>query len=87
MRSVMERSVRLVNSYLHKDAVSLRGSRKFQVWDFLSVSYEWFSLCKELQYKSLHRDLTIPWRRWYRHLLKTYGHGFLQKVEVKVLMY
>jgi hypothetical protein len=65
MRSVMERSVRLVNSYLHKDAVSLRGSRKFQVWDFLSVSYEWFSLCKELQYKHMVMGSSRRLRVWY----------------------
>jgi len=87
MRSVVERSLSLVNSFLHEDVLSLRGSREFQIRGFLSLSFEWFSLYKELQYKSLQGDLKIPWRLYYRHLLKTYIHGFLQKVKVIVLIY
>jgi len=29
--------------------------------------------------KSLHRGNLLPWRHWYRHLLKRHAHGFLQK--------
>ena len=87
MQSGVEQSVRLGILFLHKDVCSLRRSREFQVRDFLSLSFTWCGFYQELQYKSLHGSLTIPWRLWYRHLLKTYGHGFLQKVKVKVLIY
>jgi hypothetical protein len=87
MRSVIERSVRLVTAFLHEYMRSLRGSRKCYIRSVLYLSFVWCGYYQELQYKSLHRGLLLPWRRWYRHLLKTYGHGFLQKVKVLVVMY
>ena len=87
MQSRVERSLHLGSVFLHENVLSLRGSRKCLNWSFLSLPFVWCSFYQELQYKSLQRGLTIPWRLWYRHLLKTYCHKFLQKVEGKVLIY
>ena len=62
--------------------VSSEGAGCVWIGAFLSLSFERCGVCYDLQYKRLHRGLLRLWRRWYRHLLKTYNHGFLQKVEV-----
>ena len=86
MQIGVERSLNFVNSFLHEGVREPRGSRKFQVRSFLSLSFTWCGYYQERQYKSLQGCLTIPWRLCHRHLLKTYGHGFHQKVRVKVLI-
>ena len=59
MRSVVERSLSLVNSFLHEDVLSLRGSRKFQVRGFLSLSFEWFGSIKDYNAKA-SKEVTNP---------------------------
>jgi len=83
MQSEVEQSVRLGSVFSDEDVASLRGSRKFQVRAFLSLSFVWCGYYQTLQYKSLHRGLTIPWRLWYRHLLKTYIMGSSRRLRVK----
>jgi len=46
MQSEVEQSVRLGSLFSDEDVLSLRGSRKFQVWSLLSLPFVLFECSK-----------------------------------------